>query len=258
MTTPAQMIEEAVLGGVMVWRGPWPSEVLELEPEYFTAIKRAQIWEAAQALIRAHHQVDEVTLTAQLVKWDVKGRAAYLHDLAEATPTSEALVDWARLLVDDGLKRKARMAVKDALARCDGDTTPDEIAAAVNDAVRNVHGSGAGGPKHISSGVVLTMRELEQEHMNPGSACIAQTGLTVLDRETELRAGDLTIIAGRPSMGKSALAGNIAQHCARNVVRGIVAVFSLEMSLTRPSQATSPSTALGTWSAVSSQCFRSR
>jgi replicative DNA helicase len=225
------MLEEAVLGGMLLHEGPWPDTVLELEPEHFQSRHHADMFAAMQDLIANHKTVDEVSTTARLVTWDMPGYAAHLCDLAGNCPTSVSLGHWAGLLVEAGRKRHADQAVREAVARVGADGTADEIAASVQDAVRSLKPRGEGGLMHIRTGLRPTLAELEQEHLEPDKARVAMTGLRDIDADAPLRAGDLTIIAGRPGMGKSAMAGTIAAHCAKDITRGGVALFSLEMNM---------------------------
>jgi len=224
------MVEEAILGGMLLWQGVWPSEVMELQPEYFRDHKRAQVFEAMQALMGARFPVDEVSVTAQLAKWDVNGMAAYVLDLAANTPTAVNLPHWAGLLVEDGVNRQIKRQVSDALSRIDSNASVDDVVARVRDAVRDVKPRFERGPEPVSSAIGPTLADLEFEAKNPDEARIAATGIHDLDRMAKLVAGDLTIIAGRPSMGKSALASNVAQRSGKDITRGAVVVFSLEMS----------------------------
>jgi replicative DNA helicase len=232
MNESDRMLEESVLGGMLLHEGAWPSEVLDLEPEHFQIKRHADLFLAMQDLIANHKTVDEVSTTARLVTWDMEGNAAYLLDLAGNCPTCVNLDHWAGLLVEAGRKREAGHAVREAVSRVGATGTADEIAASVQDAVRALKPRGEGGLKHIRDSLRPTLAELEEEYQDPDKARIAMTGLADLDRLAELRTNHLTIIAGRPSMGKSSMAGNIAAHCARDITRGAVAVFSLEMDTT--------------------------
>ena len=231
MTHCETMLEEAVLGGMLLHEGPWPSEVMDLEPEYFQSQHRAEIFQAMQDLVENHKGVDPVSVTARLIGWEMEGHAAYLCQLEGDTPTSANLAHWAGLLVEIGRKRHAERAVREAVARVGSSGSADELAIGVQDALRDIRPRTEGGLRPIRDGIQPTLAELELEHEHPELARIAITGLADLDRIASLRAGELTIIAARPSMGKSALAGNIAAHCGKDQCRGAVAMFSLEMDL---------------------------
>jgi replicative DNA helicase len=80
----------------------------------------------------------------------------------------------------------------------------------------------------MSDALKAWLMAFEAEQKDPDVGRISITGIPDLDAKTKMRAGEITVIAARPGMGKSALAGNIA---AANAKRGVnVAVFSLEMS----------------------------
>jgi replicative DNA helicase len=229
MKESAQLVEEAILGGIMLWDGPWPNEVLSLEPEYFRDHTRAKIFEAMEALIAARSVVDEITVIAQLDEWNSGVKSAYVLSLAANAPTCVNLPYWANLLVEDGLNRAVRRQVADALSRIGEGDKVDDVVAGVRDSIRNIKPRFDRGPVLVRESIKPTLAQLEMENSDPEQACIATTGIGDLDRMAQLRAGHLTIIAARPSMGKSALATNIAEKCGRDITRGAVVMFSLEM-----------------------------
>ena len=85
------------------------------------------------------------------------------------------------------------------------------------------------GYKDFQTVIANVVRELEERGQNPGTVTGLSTGFTDLDNlTTGLHGGELVIIAGRPSMGKTALAMNIAEACGVDQNKA-VAIFSMEM-----------------------------
>jgi len=225
MTDVADPLEQAVIGGALLSGGKVPPEVLAVEPEHFTSERHGTIWAAILELLEERQPVDEITTHCKLKSWGVTD-SAYLFELTDDTPTIVNLDIWARRLSEAGRKRlyDARMT-----AALTGNANTDEMLARVQEVAAEARKhEGTAGLVHIREPLKALYRELEEECQNPGTQRIAKTGLPDLDRATEMRAGHLTIIAGRPGMGKSALAGNISQNCARSPL-GSVALFSLEM-----------------------------
>jgi replicative DNA helicase len=208
-----------------------PPEVLMVEPEHFTCRRNAVIWTTILAMLEERQPHDPVSVFARMsLDGGVEaGLSAYLLDLEDAAVTAVNLGYWARQLADIGERRLLAHRLQSTLAE---DCGTEEVIARVDEAMatsRRARGS-AGGLCHVKEPLRGLLAELEAEYANPDGHRIARTGIPDLDDKLELRAGDLTIIAGRPSMGKSALAGNIASECARDVTRGATCLFSLEMS----------------------------
>ena len=224
------IVERAILGGILNVGGALPAEVLELEPEHFTTAKHSTIFSAIRDLVDRHEPIDLVTTTELLKSWKSDVSAGYVCGLAINEPFVSNLDHWCRLLVEDGRRRQFVTAAKDALERVRTTDSADDMAAIMNDAMRTVRPRAHAEPTLVRDHVADVRRLLIAEHANPEVARIAVTGLYDLDHKAALSPSQMTIIAGRPGMGKSSLAGNIASHCAKDVDRGVVAVFSLEMS----------------------------
>ena len=222
-----EALEQAVIGGVLLSDGKVPPEVLLVEPEFFSSERHATIWEAILELLEERQPVDEITTHCKLKSWGVT-ESPYLFELTEMTPTAVNLDIWAKRLCEAGRKRIYDMRIAEAMK---GNANTEEMLSRVQDVMAEARKyETSAGLVHIREPLKRFVHELEEEYKNPGSQRIAKTGLPGLDQSTELRAEDFTVIAGRPGMGKSALAGNIAQFCAREICSSAVALFSLEMS----------------------------
>jgi replicative DNA helicase len=222
--------EEAVLGGMLLWDGPWPTSVLELRAEWFSTQQRVHVFEAMGEIAKRGGKVDEVSTIAQLGSGGVRGQSRYILDLAYNCPTAVNLANWADLIIERGRKREVARSVKDAMGRIGEDSSADQVASAVQDAVRNIRPRSDSGLVAVRDSIAGVLRDLEEEYRNPGQNRIAATGLKDLDRILFLEPSGFTIIAARPSMGKSALSGNIAAYCAKDITKGATALFSLEMA----------------------------
>jgi len=231
----SEMIEQAVLGGILQWGNGkrLPVEVLDLEPEYFSDKKHAIIFAAIQELIQQRKPIDEVSVLEQMKTYEAGPLGAFVVDLVANCPCCINLGHWAGLLAEEGRKQEARAELDRALNRTRTVKSHEEVVAIIADSVKRVKNDGrVSGLTHVKYGVKRLMAELEQESKNPESTRIAATGIRAFDMLVEMRASQLTIVAGRPGMGKSALAGNIAAYCAKTHSKGGVALFSLEMDTT--------------------------
>lgn len=215
-----------------------------LDPERFSEVRLRSddffdkrhklIFGAALDLTSRNEPLDVVALTSRLQqtgKLTEAGGTGYLSELADFVPASAALGYYAKLVREAATRRrladKGREIARIAL---DAETASE----ALDQAEASLLGlrSGAGehsGPVETSCLLGKAFRALEKAHQTRGSLTGVPTGFADLDRMTcGLQPADLIIIAGRPSMGKTALGLNIAENAASSGCR--VLVFSLEMS----------------------------
>lgn len=224
--------EVATIGGTLIWAGrrPWPHPVISLRPEHFGSSRHRKIWEAVSDMLAAREPIDEVSVSAKLKSYGAgEYLFPYLSELADECPTAENLEHWAGLVLRQGRRRvlsaEMRRAAVEAKS-CDTETAAALFRAAVEKAEQEAPSYKGLDP--VGTRLVAEMHKLEDEAEHADEYVI-QTGIKALDRKCKLRRGQLTILAGRPSMGKTALAGTIISNCARRVDTH-VAMFSLEMS----------------------------
>lgn len=203
----------------------------------FTRIDHRKIWQAMCLLASRNQPLDVVTLSQVLSgeEWFVQmGGLAYLATLAKDTPSAANIAHYAKTVRDLAVLRDL-VAVGSKIQALGQDYEKLQVGEILNQAEALVYaiGEGAGlvqaGWRSYQEVLIATADRIEQAH-NAGSHITGvRTGFPDLDEATTgLQSGDLVILAGRPSMGKSALAMGIAEHVAmRNDIP--VAVFSLEM-----------------------------
>ncbi|HWP64426.1 MAG TPA: replicative DNA helicase [Candidatus Limnocylindria bacterium] len=226
--------EESVLGAILLDNGAIDRVTGLLQPDDFYRESHRKIFRAMLALADRSEPCDLVTLgealraRGELV--DVGG-AAYLAELAERVPTAANVTHYARLVRDKAVLRNliatatsiaergyAGQDVKDLLDRAE-----QEIFALSDREVR---------PAFVRLDGLLnsTFDTIERLFEQKQAVTGVPTGFIDLDRLTAgLQPSDLIIVAGRPSMGKTALCMNIAENAALKSDAG-VAIFSLEMS----------------------------
>ncbi len=230
--------EQAVLGGLLLDNSTWDSIADRLRAEDFYRRDHQQIFAAIAELSARSEPSDAVTLAEYLAakgEGEGTGGLAYLAGLARDTPTAANIRAYADIVRERALLRN--------LIRVSGEIAASAYASEgrpakelVDNAEQLVFAIAEQG-RHGSSGFVplrdvlgATIDRLDMLHQSQGQLTGVSTGYADLDRMTAgLQPGDLIIVAGRPSMGKTTLALNIAENAAIASNTG-VAVFSMEMS----------------------------
>jgi replicative DNA helicase len=243
--------EQALLGAILVNNEAFYRVSDFLDPPHFSEPIHAQLYELAGSLIRAGKIATPITLKTFLADIDIGGLNAsqYLARLAAEATTVINAADYGRTIADLAMRRNLIRIGEDMVnAAFDApvDAAPREQ---IEDAERRLYeiaetsrfGSGfARFAEALTTAVDMAARAYQREGKLSGLA----TGLKDLDvKMGGLQQSDLIIIAGRPGMGKTALATNIAYNIAKahrgetrpdghieTVDGGIVGFFSLEMS----------------------------
>ncbi len=227
--------EESVLGGVLIDNAALDHALELVMPADFYREAHRKIMQAILDLNERHEPVDLVTLADALRSRnelpDVGG-AAYLAELAERVPTAANVGYYARIVKDKAILRSliqttAEIAARSYEAQADVESFLDE-------AEHHIFALSERKARpsffRLRDIVVESMKAVEQLYERRELVTGVPTGYVDLDKKTAgLQPGDLIIVAGRPSMGKTALALNVAQYAALEAGTG-VAVFSLEMS----------------------------
>jgi len=232
--------ERAVLGGIML--DPEALERLEgsLRPEHFYVGANSHIFHAILDLSSKGQPVDALTVKDHLERRDElagSGGEAYLADLINAVPTSTNVRHYADIV-------RERSVLRDLLSVCSKVSREvyDEAGRDVNEhldlAEKNIlavaENFNRSRPAFNKMGVLMvqTYKELEARYAEKKAVTGVATGFDDLDvMMAGMQRGDLIVVAGRPSMGKTAFSMNVAQNASiRADDTGVVAVFSLEMS----------------------------
>jgi replicative DNA helicase len=159
---------------------------------------------------------------------------AYLNSLAQYVPSASNIRRYAEIVRDRSLLRKL-VSASDEIATNAFNPKGRPVADIVDESEQKIFNIGEQGKRNnqgfqaMDSLVVKLLDRVQEMADNPNDVTGVPTGFYDLDRMTAgLQAGDLIVLAARPSMGKTALAINIAEHVALN--EGLpVAVFSMEM-----------------------------
>lgn len=229
--------EQAVLGGLMVDNGAWDQVADRVyEPDFYRRDHRL-IFRAMQTLAEGGEPMDVVTLSEWLKSNDRledAGGLPYLGALAKDTPSAANIRAYADIVREKSVLRQlieAGTAVADTGFNPEGRKSPDLL----DNAERLIfqiaeqagrHQRGFIGVKDILPTVVDRIDTLYRQK---GDVTGLATGFTDFDRLTSgLQDGDLVVVAGRPSMGKTTFAMNLAEHAAMKG-EAPAAVFSMEM-----------------------------
>lgn len=230
---PEWETEETLLGALLLDSSRVPDVGALLQDEDWSRPQHRVTWRAMQRLYGVHGAVDLPLLLDDLVtrgELTEAGGAVAVTDLARSAPTPEFTLEYAQRVRLHALRRRIRLVgleIKGAAE--DGALEVPELVDWCEARLLEVTRRGAAAA--WSSTAVLAPERLEalrERIEHPERVQGLRTGLDDLDRLTlGLRPGDLALLAARPSMGKTALALQVAAHAARS---GTVGVFSLEMT----------------------------
>lgn len=245
--TPPHNIEaeQALLGSVLVNNVAYEKIGEILQPEHFYDPVHGRIYAAVATLINRGQIADTKTLRG-LFNDDPAlanlGGAQYLADLAASVITIINAEDYARLIHDLYLRRQLITLGEDVVNgayRHDLDEPAKNQIEVTEQRLFELARTGEidRGFVKLEKALVASLRMAEEAHKRDSHVTGVTTGLRDLDRKMGgLQKSDLLILAGRPSMGKTALATNIAFNAARAYHESdgkegaAVAFFSLEMS----------------------------
>ena len=230
--------EQSVLGGLMLDASAWDQIADRVAAEDFYRNDHKLIFEATAGLIERNQPCDAVTLSGHLESQgllDQVGGLSYLGSLARDTPTAANIRAYADIVRERSVLRQL-ISAGDLIARNALEPDGREAREIVDDAERAVfeiaeRGSrGKIGFRTVKSILPEVVNRIDELYHSDGTMTGVSTGFKLIDEMTSgLQPGDLIIIAGRPSMGKTTLAVNMAENAALGSKKA-VAIFSMEMS----------------------------
>ena len=236
---PPQSLEAemSILGGILLDNEAINRVLETLTPDDLYRESHRKILRAMIDLSDRGEPCDLITLTAALKKrgeLEEAGGGAYLYTLADYVPTAANIVYYCRIVKEKGISRKLISAATEIATKgYDDQANVEEL---LDDAQKVIFEISENKLKPAFYPVrdILkdTIKNIEYLYEKKEHVTGVPTGFIDLDEMTAgFQRGDLIIIAGRPSMGKTAFALNIAQYGAVHAkpLHG-VAVFSLEMS----------------------------
>ena len=239
--------EQALLGAILANNKAFEKVSEFLKPQHFADSIHAKIFEVISKLITRGHVADVITLKNYFEQdgtLNDVGGIKYLVKLADsATPLTNAEY-YAQFIYDKYLRRELIATGFDIVNNATKEDIDSDASEQIEEAEKRLfelsnQGDINGGFVDFSEALTSSLTHIEQAYQKDGKISGLPTGLDALDNKTGgLNNSDLIIIAGRPAMGKTALATNIAYNVAEYMLhakdldeksRG-VAFFSLEMS----------------------------
>jgi len=228
--------ERSVLGGLLLDNNRWDLVSTALSPEDFYHSNHRAIFRCMSLLAEANQPLDVITVSEALESKNELvnvGGLAYLVDLFDNTPTASNIKAYAEIVLERSTVRKLISTAHEIADNC---FNPDgrDSATLIDQAETKVFQiaddrPNTGGPQSVQPLLTKVVARIDELFQTKGAITGLSTGFKDLDDITSgLQDSDLIVIAGRPSMGKTSLAMNIAEHVVIND-EGSVLAFSMEM-----------------------------
>lgn len=228
-------VEEAILGAMLI-DDTAASKVIDiLDESCFYKGAHRHIFVAMKSLYEKSSPIDIITVSEELKttrQLDTVGGTYFLSGLSQKVPSASNIENWAKIILDKARLRKlitvGSQIVSLAFEETDDvDTLVDSVE---RDIFRISEDKSRQGFQEMKKHLVTAFEQIEHYHNKPGGVTGVASGFRVLDMQTSgFQKSDLIIVAGRPSMGKTALVLSIARNAAV-LAQKPVGFFSLEMS----------------------------
>lgn len=229
--------ESSVLGGLLLDNEAWDRVGDVVVDTDFYRHEHRLIYASIGTLINGNKPADVITVFEHLQsqgKAEEIGGLTYLNSLAQYVPSASNIRRYAEIVRDRSILRKL-VSASDEIATNAFNPKGRAVSEIVDESEQKIFNIGEAGKRNkqgfqaMDTLVVNLLDRVQEMADNPNDVTGVPTGFIDFDRMTAgLQAGDLIVLAARPSMGKTALAINIAEHVALN--EGLpVAIFSMEM-----------------------------
>ena len=228
--------EQAVLGGLMLKNEAFESISDVLVEKDFYNKDHQLIFSAMVTLADSGQPFDPITLSENLQSKNhlaTIGGAEYLVELTENTPSAANIKAYSQIVIERSIVRQLILAASETIQKgfnplgWDSSKLLAQAESRLQEIIENK--PKIGGFKSVDSLIKEAVNRLDELFKSDSDITGLSTGFSDLDKMTSgLQNSDLVIIAGRPSMGKTAFAMNIVEHTALNQDRPVL-VFSLEM-----------------------------
>jgi replicative DNA helicase len=230
--------EQSLIGGLLLDNTAWDRIADMVTEGDFYRDDHRRIFGHIRKLVETGRPADVVTIYESIEKSnevDQTGGLAYLGEIANATPSAANIRRYAEI-VSERARERGFGAVADDIQHLAG-ASAEPLQARIDRATDKLlalaeHGTTKSEPRQVGQ-IMSRVVDMIEARMNRGGEISGlPTGFTDVDRILDgLKGGDLVILAGRPSMGKTAFALNLAENVALNGKP--VLVFSLEMGDTQ-------------------------
>jgi len=232
-------LERAVLGGLMLETERYDNVRLVISHADFQGKDHQSIFESMGDLVNAGKPLDPITVADRLDSKNLLTRAGgknYLIELASSSPSAANLETYAELIRQKSISRKL-MKINSEIAELIVNPQGKDASGLLDEAESKIFSLNDEAERTSTN--IQTLENLIEKSIDrlnelsqSGSSLIGfSSGFKDLNKQTQgLQRGDLIVVAGRPSMGKTSFAMNIAENFLLNEdVNGGVLVFSLEM-----------------------------
>jgi replicative DNA helicase len=232
--------EQSLIGGLLLDNSAWDRIADIVGGTDFYRDDHRRIFAHIRKLVETGRPADVVTVFESIEnanEADQTGGLAYLGEIANATPSAANIRRYAEIVHERAVLRKL-VSVGDEIAGSALNPAGRDVKTLLDMAEQKVFEIAETGNRSMQGfqaitpllGDVVERIEVLYNRENPSDITGTATGFHDLDKMTSgLQPGDMIVVAGRPSMGKTAFALNIAEHVGMEL-RKPVAIFSLEMS----------------------------
>ncbi len=227
--------EQAVLGSMLTNKEAVAKALQWLSPEHFYKDAHSKIFSIMIGLFHDSEPIDTISVVDKLKKnkeLEGVGGAYYITGLVEAVPTTANVESYAKIVLEKALLRQLILLSHELASKAYDDREGvDDILDSAERAIFNITQKRLkGGFVHLDPILHESFEALDAKSAKGGMITGIPSGLVDLDNITAgFHPGELIVIAGRPSMGKTALALTIARNAAVDNNHG-VGIFSLEMA----------------------------
>ena len=227
--------EQAVLGSMLTSKEAVSKAMQWVSADQFYKDAHVRIFSCMVNLFEKGEPIDAISVVDRLKKkkdLESVGGAYYITGLAESVPTTANVEHYAKIVLEKHTLRKLIQVSHEVSKEAFEDVQDvDDILDSAESAIFNISEKRLrGGFEHIDPILQNTFEELDKIATNPGIVTGVPSGLMDLDAITSgFHSGELIIVAGRPGMGKTALALTMGRNTAVMDKTG-VGIFSLEMA----------------------------
>ncbi|WP_461519486.1 replicative DNA helicase [Porticoccus sp.] len=228
--------EQAVLGGLMLSNGAFDTVASVISEKDFFASDHQLIFQTMQVLSGEQKPLDLITLSESLEnnsQLQQVGGVAYLAELANNTPSSANVGAYAQIVLERSIIRQLISASSDIVKKgynplgWDSSKLLAEAERRLSDIIENRPKQG--GFLAVNDLLKQAVERIDQLFNSDEDITGVSTGFADLDERTSgWQPADLVIVAGRPSMGKTSFAMNMAEHAVLHQDKPVL-VFSMEM-----------------------------
>lgn len=226
--------ERSILGAILLDNSVCNQAIELLRRDDFFLDSHRRIFDKMIALTERIMPIDLVTLREELLRvgeFEQIGGATYLSSLIDGVPRTDTIEPYAKIVKSKSMLRKLITASNQIIALAFEEE--DEAEMIVDKAEQMIfqiaEDRARVGFQYVGDVAHRRLEQIEQMAGRPEMITGVPTGFTDFDRMTSgLQRQELIVIAARPSMGKTALALNMAQYASKNA--NVVGIFSLEMS----------------------------